>query len=110
MELKFMISEPFEFKSSEEDDSLRVKFIKMLDDDFICECVSEFENMTRYLLLQYRYSGAAYNVYKCGNELNKISKDNLEFIIIGDFADRNAFWEEVKKAGYFSDNPYNNIP
>ena len=103
MEVRLIISEPFEFKSSEGDNSVKVKFIKMLDDDFICKCISKFENMTKYLLLQYRCSSASYNVYKCGNELNKINKDSLEFIAIGNFVDKNIFWEEVKRVEYYQE-------
>ncbi len=101
MELKIIVSEPWNFISSDGENVLKVKFIKMWKEHFVFECCSEFEGMSKYLIFQDRDSCGAYNLYKC-DDLDNINEEDLDFIIIGEFEDRNAFWEEVKKAGYFN--------
>lgn len=102
MELKIIVSEPWNFISSDGENELKVKFVKMWGKYFVFECCSAFKGMSKYLVFQNRDSQGMYNLYKCGDDLDSINEKDLDFIIIGEFENRNAFWEEVKKAGYFN--------
>lgn len=86
--IKLIISEPFEFKNSTGTNDLFLEITDCKETEIICKCISEFKNMSDYLLLTLRNNASDrnYNIYKILNGTNSFQSldyDKLEFIMIG---------------------------
>lgn len=87
-QIELIIAEPFDFHSSTGQNHLILEIIDCKDSKIICKCISEFENMSDYLLLTLRNNASDrnYNIYKIPNGINSfqsLNYDELEFIMIG---------------------------
>ena len=87
-QIELIISEPFGFKSSTGANTIFLQIVERKESKIICKCISEFENMSDYLLLTLRNNASDrnYNIYKIPNGTNSfLSLDygELEFIMIG---------------------------
>ena len=90
MEKKVLISEPFVFKSSEENERIiRVEFLHMWNDLEVYECLSRYTDMkSKKLLFQPRnifHDYTIYNIYEILNDNNEFSEKDLDFAMIGNF-------------------------
>lgn len=86
--IKLIISEPFGFENSTGTNDLFLEITDCKETEIICKCISEFKNMSDYLLLTLRNNASDrnYNIYKIPNgahRFHSLDYDNLEFIMIG---------------------------
>lgn len=86
--IKLIISEPFEFKNSTGTNDLFLEITDCKETEIICKCISEFKNMSDYLLLTLRNNASDrnYNIYIIPNgahRFHSLDYNNLEFIMIG---------------------------
>ena len=86
--LDILIAEPWNFESSTGQNHLLVEIIDNSELELICRSISEFDNMSKYLLIELRHNtwNEGLNIYKIlsdANSFEKLNYDDLEFIMIG---------------------------
>jgi len=79
------IAEPWNFTSSEGDNTLIVEMLTQNDDGFIAKCCSNFDGKKNRLLFRKRNSYGQYNIHGIDDSIisNVIESSSLEFIMIG---------------------------
>ena len=90
MEKKVLISEPFVFKSSENDERiLKVEFLHMWNGLEVYKCLSKYTNMkSNRLLFQPRnvsFNHIIYNIYEVLDERREFTEESLNFVMRGNF-------------------------
>lgn len=84
MEQVIVISEPWNFTSSDGDNRLKVREIYKEKEYLIYECLSQYLNMSDFLLLQKRDNADNYNIYQI-SDYSKINFNDLKLSMIGKF-------------------------
>lgn len=77
-----IISEPWDFTSSDGNNKIKVKKIHTGKEYLIYKCLSNYENMSNLLLLHKRDEEGNYNIYQI-SDFSIIDFNNLELAMIG---------------------------
>ena len=84
MDQLIVISEPWDFIFSDGDNRIKVEEVYKEKYFLIYKCLSVYENMSNFLLLQKRGSTDNYNIYQI-SDYTKIDFDSVKLSMIGKF-------------------------
>ena len=82
MELEIIIAEPWNFKSSDGDNHLKVKVLENKNDVIKAEAISDYFGKNGYLVIMKRNDYGDVNIYQ------KSENGDIKFSMIGTYADK----------------------